>query len=206
MPDSTIETLFATRIYRAKLLRAARLNADLEQASLLIAREDKAGLRWAKEHGYRGYTSYASLNDLPIRAPAFAELVKLLDGHVRAFARALDYDLAGRKLKLDSLWINVMDKGGVHAAHIHPHSAISGTYYVAVPQGASAIRFEDPRLAMMMSAPPKREKAARANRQFVTIVPEPGTVLLWESFLRHDVPQNAAKGARISVSFNYVLG
>ncbi len=207
MADSrpVIETLFATRIYRTELSRPRALNADLEKASLLIAREDLAGRRWAKQHGYRGYTSYASLDDLPRRAPAFADLVKRLDGPVRGFARTLEYDMAGRKLALDSLWINVMDKGGLHAAHIHPHSVISGTYYVTVPRDASAIRFEDPRLAMMMAAPPKRERAARANRPFVTIVPKPGTVLLWESFLRHDVPPNDAKGARISVSFNYAL-
>jgi uncharacterized protein (TIGR02466 family) len=203
MADSSILTLFATRLYRAELGRG--LNADLERASLSIAREDRAGRRWAKAHGYRGYTSYASLDDLPLRAPCFADLVKQADRHVRDFAKALEFDLRGRKLGLDSLWVNVMDKGGIHTAHIHPHSVISGTYYVAVPRGASAIRFEDPRLAMMMAAPPKRETARRANQSFVTIVPKPGTLLLWESFLRHEVPQNAARGTRISVSFNYAL-
>lgn len=204
MADSSIATLFATRLYRAELGRG--LNADLERACLSIAREDHAGRRWAKAHGYRGYTSYASLDDLPMRAPVFADLVARLDRHVRAFGRALEFDLAGRRLVLDSLWINVMDKGGAHAAHIHPHSVISGTHYVAVPTGASAIRFEDPRLAMMMAAPPKKEHARLDNRTFVTVAPKPGTLLLWESFLRHDVPPNTAKGARISVSFNYALG
>jgi uncharacterized protein (TIGR02466 family) len=207
MADSraAIEILFATRLYRAELARARALNAELEKTCLVIAREDRAGRRWAKEHGYRGYTSYASLDDLVTRASVFADLVKQLDSHVRGFARMLEFDLDGRRLVLDSLWINVMDKGGVHAGHIHPHSAISGTYYVALPKGAAAIRFEDPRLAMMMSAPQRREKAARENRTFVTVAPRPGTVLLWESFLRHDVPPNDAKGKRISVSFNYAM-
>jgi len=201
MADSSIETLFPTRLYRAELGRG--LNAELERTCLSIAREDRAGRGWAKEHGYKGYTSYASLDDLPLRAPVFADLVTRIDRHVRAFAKALEFDLGRRALVCDSLWINVMDKGGVHTAHIHPHSAISGTYYVTLPQGASAIRFEDPRLAMMMAAPPKRAKASRANQSFVTVTPKPGTLLLWESFLRHDVPQNAARGTRISVSFNY---
>ncbi|HEX3673341.1 MAG TPA: TIGR02466 family protein [Rhizomicrobium sp.] len=205
MADSRIEMLFATRLYRAGVARARALNAELAKTCLIIARDDHAGRRWSKEHGYRGYTSYASLNDLPLRAPVFADLVKRLDIHVRDFARTLEFDLMGATLAQDSLWINVMDKGGVHAAHIHPHSVISGTYYVAVPKGASAIRFEDPRLAMMMAAPAKRTRASRANQSFVTVAPRPGTVLLWESFLRHDVPPNTARGARISVSFNYAL-
>src|SRR5262249_15584280 len=133
-------------------------------------------------------------------ASVFAELERAIASHVAAFARSLDY--AG-KPKLDSLWINVMDKGGVHAAHIHPHAAISGTYYVAVPKGAAAIRFEDPRLPMMMAAPPKKERARRENLAFISIAPNPGTLLLWESFQHHEVPLNRARGQRISVSFNY---
>jgi uncharacterized protein (TIGR02466 family) len=202
MKDATVENLFVTKLYRAEIPRAARLNAELEKTCLVIARDDAAGRRWAKEHNYRGYTSYASLDDLPRRAPVFAELVKYLDGHARRFARNLDFT---SKLALDSLWINVMDESGVHTAHIHPHSALSGTYYVALPKRASAIRFEDPRLGLMMAAPQKRETAARANRQFVTVEPRAGTLLLWESWLRHEVPLNAARGKRISVSFNYGL-
>jgi len=195
------QTFFATQIYRARLARADALNRELKKACLIIARDDAAGQRWAREHHYRGYTSYASLDDLPRRAPEFAALKTQLDGHVRRFVRELDYDLRGRRLTLDSLWINVMVDGGVHGGHIHPHSVISGTYYVALPKGASAIRFEDPRLPLMMAAPAKRESARAHNKPFVSIVPKPGMVLLWESWLRHDVPQT--RGQRISVSFNY---
>ncbi|MEI9885361.1 MAG: TIGR02466 family protein [Rhizomicrobium sp.] len=194
---------FATQIYRAQLDRAAALNAELRRVCLAIAAEDRAGQRWARDHGYRGYTSYASLDDLPRRATAFALLAKQIDRHVAAFARALDFDLGGRRLKLDSLWINVMPEGGVHGGHIHPHAAISGTYYVALPKGASAIKFEDPRLTQMMAAPARKARARGPNRTFVSIAPRPGAVLLWESWLRHDVPQNRARGQRISVSFNY---
>ncbi|HEY5339369.1 MAG TPA: TIGR02466 family protein, partial [Rhizomicrobium sp.] len=115
------------------------------------------------------------------------------------------YELGRRRIVLDSLWINVMDQGGVHAAHIHPHAVISGTYYVSVPKGAAAIRFADPRLTMMMAAPQRKERAARENQTFVSVTPKPGTILLWESFLRHDVPPNGARGKRISISFNYAI-
>ena len=186
---------FATRIYRAQVAAPD----GLAKVSLAIAREDKAGQRWAKTHGYRGYTSYASLDDLPTRSPEFAALAARIAPHIRRFARELQF--ARTRLALDSMWINVMDEGAVHSAHIHPHSAISGTYYVALPTAASPIRFEDPRLPLMMAAPMKRESAR--DKPFVTIVPKDGTLLLWESWLRHDVPQNQARGRRISVSFNY---
>jgi uncharacterized protein (TIGR02466 family) len=202
---ATIEPLFATKIYRAELAgaKAERLNRDIEAASLSIAEDDMAGRRWCVKNGYPGYTSYASLNDLPWRVPVFGDLVKALDAHVAAFAKELDFDLQGRKLVIDSLWINVLPPGGVHSSHIHPQSVISGTYYVTVPQGASALKLEDPRLGLMMAAPPRRKKARPENRQFAYLAPAPRSIVLWESWLRHEVPLNQAQSERVSVSFNY---
>lgn len=198
-----IETLFVTKLYRAALEEAGALNDDLKHACRAIAEDDGAGQAWSKAHGYKGYTSYASLNDLPQRDPTFAALKKALDKHAAAFAKALHFDLGGAKLKLNSLWINVLEPGGAHSGHIHPHSVLSGTYYVDVPKGASALKLEDPRLAMMMAAPVRLEDAPRAAQSFVYVTPAAGDVLMWESFVRHEVPANGAKKPRVSISFNY---
>ena len=201
-------TLFVTRLYRAALSeRGKRIDMDeLHASCLAIADDDEAGQAWCEENGYPGYTSYASLNDLPWRFPAFKALVPVLDAHVAAFAADLAFDLGDRKLKLDSLWINILPEGGSHAAHIHPHSVISGTLYVAMPEGASAIRFEDPRLPMLMHAPTRIKDAPQDLQPFVKVAPAVGEVLLWESWLRHDVPLNLSDDERISVSFNYGWG
>jgi uncharacterized protein (TIGR02466 family) len=51
---------------------------------------------------------------------------------------------------------------------------------------------------------PLRQPGARTERQpFVALGPSRGTLLLWESWLRHEVPANRAAGERISISFNY---
>ena len=191
--------LFVTHIHQGRIA----VPQGLEETCLAIATEDTAGRRWSRDHGYGGYTSYASLNDLTMRASIFEELERAIARQVTGFARALQFDLGGRKLKLDSLWINVMNKGAIHAPHIHPHSAISGTYYVTVPEKSGAIRFEDPRLGLMMAAPPRRKTASAENRSFVDIAPRAGQLLLWESWLRHGVEPNQARTPRISVSFNY---
>jgi uncharacterized protein (TIGR02466 family) len=204
-----MRTLFATRLYEASLAEDfnrsggfAAFNAELEQACRGVADEDAAGRAWSKAKGYAGYTSYASLGDLPRRATVFDQLKKKLDRHAAKFAEALAFDLDGR-LALDSLWINILKPGGAHSGHIHPHSVLSGTVYVTVPPAASAIRFEDPRLPMMMAAPVRHDDAPEDLQTFVSVTPEAGTVLMWESWLRHEVPANAAKAERISVSFNY---
>ena len=158
---ASLDSLFPTKLYRARIARADALNVDLAHASRVIADADKAGQAWCRQHGYRGYTSYASLNDLPWRDPTFAALKDELDAHATAFARELDYDLAGRTLAIDSMWVNILAPGGAHSGHIHPLSVLSGVYYVDVPDGASALKLEDPRLAMMMAG----QRGARGPHQ-----------------------------------------
>lgn len=201
-----ISSLFVTRLYRARVNDLAKPKIDYEELKTtceVMADDDEAGQTWCEENGYPGYTSYASLNDLPWRAPIFADLQKALDKHVAAFVEDLGFDLQGRKLKCDSFWINILPEGGTHGSHIHPHSVISGTTYVAMPEGASALKLEDPRHAMMMYAPLRLKTAPENLQPFVYVKPEVGEVLLWESWLRHEVPMNMSEDERISVSFNY---
>jgi uncharacterized protein (TIGR02466 family) len=203
MPDIT--SLFVTRLYRAAL---AEQGKKLDLGELLssceaIAEDDEAGQEWCEANGYPGYTSYASLNDLPWRFPVFAVLENVLDKHVAVFVKDLGFELQGKKLKLDSIWINILPEGGMHASHIHPHSVISGTCYVSMPEGTSALKLEDPRLPMLMHAPVRAKDAPRELQPFVYVTPKAGEVLMWESWLRHEVPMNMAEGERISVSFNY---
>ncbi len=191
----SVRALFPTLFYE-DMLGDEALVGEIERSCRVLAEEDGAGRRWSREHGYRGYTSYASLNDLPTRDPAFGELKRRLDRHVARFAEACGFELGGKRLKLDSLWVNVLKPGGAHSGHLHPHSVVSGTVYLAAPPGSGALKLEDPRLAMMMAAPGRPDT-------FVYAEPRAGSVFLWESWLRHEVMPHAGKSERISASFNY---
>jgi uncharacterized protein (TIGR02466 family) len=196
-----MHSLFATRLHEAELADD-RLLGELAHSIRTLAADDEAGRRWSQEHRYAGYTSYASLNDLPRRDPAFGELAKILTRHASQFTRDAAFDLQ-RKPRLDSLWVNLLKSGGHHSGHIHPHSIISGTLYVEVPKGSGAIRFEDPRLPLMMAAPQRTEDAPEDLRAFVTIEPRSGLLLMWESWLRHEVLPGTGRGERLSLSFNF---
>jgi uncharacterized protein (TIGR02466 family) len=184
--------LFITRLYETEI-GDEQLIQELGHSIRALATDDEAGKRWSKDHRYAGYTSYSSLNDLPRRDPVMADLAKLLTRHAVSFAHELGWN---RKPKLDSLWVNLLKSGGHHSGHIHPHSIISGTFYVEVPRGSGAIRFEDPRLPLMMSAPARPDT-------FVTVDPRPGLLLMWESWLRHEVLAGTGKADRLSISFNF---
>ena len=151
-----ISSLFVTRLYRAAL---SEHGPAIDASCYSIAEDDEAGQEWCEANGYPGYTSYASLTDLPWRFPIFADLVAALDAHVAGFAEDLEFDLEDRKLVLEDIWINILPEGGMHSSHLHPHSVISGTTYVAMPDGASVLKLEDPRSARMMAAPGRRKEA-----------------------------------------------
>ncbi len=193
--------LFVTQLYEADVDDEA-LVTELAHSIRTFSDEDQAGRRWSREHHYPGYTSYASLNDLPRRDPAFADLAKVLTRHARSFAKASAFDL-DRRPRLDSLWVNLLKSGGQHSGHIHPHSVISGTFYVEVPGGSGSIRFEDPRLPLMMSAPARQGNASEELQPFVTVQPRTGLLLMWESWLRHEVLPGTRRGERLSISFNF---
>jgi uncharacterized protein (TIGR02466 family) len=189
-----VRSLFPTKLYEADIGDDALL-PELAHSIRALAQDDEAGRRWSKEHGYAGYTSYASLNDLPKRDPAFAALARALTDHAARFAKESRFHLP-RQPKLDSLWTNLLKSGGHHSGHIHPHSVLSGTIYVEVPRGSGAIRFEDPRLPLMMAAPSRPDT-------FVTVEPRAGLLLMWESWLRHEVLPGTGRGERLSISFNF---
>lgn len=191
-----IRALFPTLIYRAPLTRAPeRFNRTLLDECQALAASDAAGQRWSAKNYLGGYTSYGSLDRLHLVSSVFGRLARALDPHVKAFARRLEVDLRGRALAITDCWANVMPAGVVHSLHLHPNSFISGTYYVQVPKGAGALKFEDPRLSKMMAAPPRPS--------FVSLPAKAGDVILFESWLRHEVPPARYAGERISISFNY---
>jgi uncharacterized protein (TIGR02466 family) len=200
----TARLLFPTRLFQGQLDDETLLG-DLDDACWMIEDGDEAGHRWCEETGYPGYTSYASLNDLPIRAPAFTTLEKILLGHAASVADEIGWDITAGDITLDALWVNILGEGGHHSGHIHPGSILSGTLYVAVPEGSGDIRFEDPRLARMMAAPPLKDAVAENQQRFVYVAPSPGDLLIWESWLRHEVMPGRTEEPRISISFNFGL-
>ncbi|MDE2305468.1 MAG: hypothetical protein KGL34_07910 [Gammaproteobacteria bacterium] len=200
-----MERLFATPVYAATLARrgVGELNAQLLRECRQLRADDPAGRRWSAANYPGGYTSYGTANKMHRASPTFGRLETLLRPHLGTFLRALQFDLAGRRLEMTDCWVNLMPHRVAHGSHLHPLSTISGTYYVQAPAGCAALKFEDPRLERMMAAPPRRARAPRAQRPWVSVPARAGQVVLFESWLRHEVPANPLRSERVSVSFNY---
>ena len=60
-----------------------------------------------------------------------------------------------------------------------------------------------PRLERFMAAPPRVSNARRANRPWVSLSARAGQLILFESWLRHEVTPSQVAAERVSISFNY---
>jgi uncharacterized protein (TIGR02466 family) len=204
-PAMPVRSLFPTLVYTAPLQagRWRTFNERLLAECRQYAEDDLAGQAWSAERYPGGYTSYGSLNRMHTLSPTFATLGRKLERHVAAFARALELDLEGRPLEMTDCWINVMPRHVSHGLHLHPLATISGTYYVRTPRGTPGLKLEDPRLDRMMAAPPRRPDCRPEARPWVTVPAAAGRIVLFESWLRHEVPANRVDAERVSISFNF---
>ena len=196
---------FPTNIYSAKLTgtQLKKFNQELTAECHKIKDYDKNGRNWSKKNYVGGYTSYASIPQLHQFSSTFLELEKKITKHVKTFINELEFDLAKKSIGMSDCWLNMMPAQTSHGLHLHPNSFISGTYYVSTPKESAAIKFEDPRLNCFMYAPPRKASCKKENKPFISIPVEEGMLVLFESWLRHEVPASTNKEERISVSFNY---
>jgi uncharacterized protein (TIGR02466 family) len=104
-------------------------------------------------------------------------------------------NLGNKKLEITTFWMSRMLKNGFHAKHLHAHSFYSGTYYVNADPTNSSIKFYDARIY--------KQFAPESNSgEVVEYRPESGKLLLWDSYLEHEVDINLADIPRDAISFN----
>lgn len=197
--------IFATTVSVGTLQNSSILNRKLENDIALLSKPDKMGREWSKENYKGGYTSYGSLSDLQHRSPIFMELSEKLQPHANAFAKALGWEMRGFKLEMTACWMNVMGLGTYHTLHHHPQSVLSGVYYIKTPTKSAPLKLEDPRMSFYMHTPLKRIKANQENSHYFQVPAKAGQFVLFESWLRHEVPPNQSSSPRLCISFNFDL-
>ena len=199
----TLQSFFPTLVYTARLNGASALNRRLSRECRQLERDDESGRRWSSKHYPGGYTSYNSASRMHELSPTFAQLQRSLDRHSAAFAKSLEFDLRGRELQMTDCWVNIMPRQVVHNLHLHPLATISGTYYVDTPRGSAGLKLEDPRLDRYMAAPPLKPNVRTDRQRWIVLPAQAGKLVLFESWLRHEVPPNPSAAPRVSISFNY---
>jgi uncharacterized protein (TIGR02466 family) len=195
--------VFPTYIYSGHLSGAAKLNKELGREIETLSEIDEGGAKWSAANYIGGYSSYGSMTKLHLTSPTFAELEKKLQSHVKKFVQKLNWDLMNRKLAMTTCWANSMGHATHHTLHSHPLSVLSGVYYVRTPKGSSPLKIEDPRMGFLMNSPPRKARAPANEQNYILLKPKAGDFVLFESWVRHEVPPHRVEEPRLSVSFNY---
>jgi uncharacterized protein (TIGR02466 family) len=191
----SIQRLFCTQVFQGPLGLNAKSRNLILKTALKVPEIDIAGVSWSKKNYLNGYTSYGSLNRLHEQFNVLDELKQKLDRKVSQYLKVLKLNPDQGRIQLSTLWLNIMPSGCYHAFHFHPLSVISGTYYLEVEKNSSPLRLEDPRANLFMASP------ARPIQH--DLMPKNDDVILFESWMKHEVPPHSSKKNRISLSFNY---
>ena len=183
-----IHNLFSTKI-------AATMDEQLANLMLPVARKylDDASMlsnTWGYKNTYNVDLGLEQFEDVE---PFVSAVIKLSADYLEN----LGYD--STKIKLHPhIFVSEMFENDYHTRHAHAGSLLSGILYLQVPSGSSPIVFTDPRPHRDFLCLPKKDKASDQ----IFINPVTGLMLIWESWLNHEVPKNASKDGRITVVFN----
>ena len=134
--------------------------------------------------------------------PEFQDLNNIING---AATGVLDFlKIVYESLELTGCWANISPPGDGHRPHTHPNNYLSGVYYVQTPEGANTISFDDPRPQTNIIAPATSE-ITDENAGQIHITTREGLLVLFPSWLQHQVPRNKSQKARISIAFNIMF-
>lgn len=157
-------------------------NVALSKDGAAITDANQAFFDWQRKGGWRNFET----------VPEFRMLEQFFQAATDKFLKAAgvpEAEIRQRSRQVQA-WATVHEGGVSHLAHCHPNSVVSGVYYVKMPEGSGSIIFDDPRGPL----PPFDTK--------LTIRPFIGDLVLFPSWLMHQVSQNIGSEERISIAFN----
>lgn len=105
----------------------------------------------------------------------------------------LKYDV---EIYITQSWLNFANKGDSHFSHNHANSFLSGVLYI---QANDHITFEQERKFLLRITPKSYNEN---NAESVDVDSKTGDIIIFPSWLHHNVKQNVNDELRISLAFN----
>jgi len=189
------EDWFPTSIWYFQVEEHERLNAELLRFIDTERRRDTIGV--TDRSSILGWHSATDLH----QRPEFAGFLDIIHRNAQEVAQLQRWDFTQGDLAVLNCWAIVNGKFASNAYHNHPHSLLSGAYYLQTDDQSGAIVFRDPREGALLLAPPVAEFTPWTY-QSARYQPVPGRMILFPSWLYHAVEPNLSDRERISLSFN----
>ena len=195
--ETEVNLVFPTPVQVSEIADSKTLNESLISEINDVRKVTPNGLpnSWSCEV----YTTISNNCRLHER-PGFAGLVRHIEVETKKFADLLAIEQSSELLRIADCWVNIYGRGHSQEIHAHANNILSGVYFVTAPAGASPIMFHSPDCDLMLA--PKFSELNDYNNAAVGFEPQPGTMLIFRSHLKHSVKASQIDDERISIAFN----
>ena len=185
------EGFFPTLIYA----KDVDLNTD-QLANDIVAwsKQDKG----IKKTNVKGWHSETNMHEMP-------QFKSLVDELFKMQFEIFKEEWLDREPRLGNMWANINPPGGYNRPHIHANSLFSGVYYIKAPANSGKLVCNDPRPGVQ-TVMPTRKKGQPPKHLWreVHLEPKVNRIIMFPSWLWHNVEPNESNDIRISVSFNFI--
>ena len=187
--------------YFPTIIYAKDVNLDnrlFEREVLAWADKDK-GVKRTNMNGWHS-RSIENINLVdPNYVFALNTFVKELDAQVEYCSKTMGLP----ELEFQNFWININGPGAYHTLHNHQDAMLSGVFYIDVPaENMGDLQFfrgDDAQYYI----PDNFESYNTITSTMATYPPKDGMIVIFPSWVKHQVKSNQSDLQRIAVSFNY---
>lgn len=157
-----------------------------------LAKDEELTYEWGYKNTYKAKGGLNEYED-------FKEFTDWIHEQARWYLDELGYKAP--KNFSTQVFASEMFEGDKHGPHTHPNSILSGVFYLQAPEGSSDILFNDPK-PFRKYIDLEIENNTLHNYHQVFFKAEKGLLVMWQSWIEHEVPENKSKEGRITLVFN----
>lgn len=190
---------FSTPIFHTVIEDTAQFNTDLSRIILEWRQKSPKGVKYSNQGGWHSEANFLQEIGEPYRTRLSAMFMKGVSSNLEVMIEP-EEPLPARILV--TAWANINERGDSNSSHCHPGCPWSGVYYVSTdvgPEVGGNLVFVDPRAAAVMIKHPYNPFSPTAT---ITVIPKPGLLVVFPSFVYHFVSPYHSDIPRITVAFN----
>ena len=196
MENKTIYKLFPSPVFQFKVKNFESINKQLAEYIYELKEKDDKGIKKSNVNGWHSKNFKIEKDNVPYN------FVKAIHGHVKeVIVDGFGWKYIPEKVGISEIWSIINKKETFNTSHNHPGSYLSAAYYVKAPKDCGNIHFFDPNEIKKFNSP-SIENLTELSTSGFSIKPEEGNLLIFPSYLYHDVGKNLSDEDRIVISFN----
>ena len=200
MNQRNVYELFPDPIFHYKLENYKQINKELLNYILELQKKDKKGNNRSNRGGWHS-PNFDIVNPGP--PIDFINSFKVFLKNI--IEDEIGWEYVPNKQRIVAMWAIINKKNSYNVKHNHQNCYLSSAYYIKKPENSGDITFYDPKEVKTYRFP-EVERNTSYSAESITVKPKEGDLLIFPSYLYHDVGVNLSDEERVVVSFNVDIG